>query len=206
MPEPHRRVPIRGPRICLRDHVVHLATAALLVVVVLVWGVRGGVLHETVAVGAVLGGLLAIYYTVMLYGGFRYDSGRHRWTWNGMQWKDLGELPSVDLPWGGFDAGDDLFGAVIAGLLAILAAIVSTLVLVVLAWAGLNLLGYAVYLLWLPTYVVLRYGVRLALVNRRRVQGDFLRAAGVAMLHGAGGGVVLGGCFGLIDALIRFWW
>jgi hypothetical protein len=201
----HRMELLRAPRICLRDHILLLAVAAVVVSFLLAWEVTGSAWRETVAVGSALAGLLTIYYTVMLYGGFRYDSGRHRWTWSGMQWRDLGDVPTVDF--GGcdfsFDAGGDLFGTLIAGLLALVWAISLAIALVVLAWIGVNLVSYVVYLLWIPTYIVLRYGVRLALVNRKRAQGDFMQALGIGLLHGACGGVVLGLCFWLIDVVIR---
>ncbi len=197
------------PRISLSSHIVVLVFALVIGLVAIGLGVHKSVLKESLVGSGFVFLALAVYYFVMLYRGVRYDNGVVRWSWKGVSWREtcesiaesgvnLGQIPTPD-----FDFGDDLIGGILAFLLGILVAIVLILLVIGLAWLGVNLLGFTMFVIWVPLYFLLRQGLRMALVNVRYCQGQALHALWIAVVHAAIGAIAVGVVFFLTEWLIR---
>jgi hypothetical protein len=192
---------LAASRISLRFHICLLVIFCAIGAFGIGFGVTASVLKESLLVAGFIFALLVPYYFVMLYHGVRYDNGIIKWKWQGVSLKDvteaLGEygvevnhLPS-------FDLGDNLLSGLLGILFCILAFIVLVLALILLAWIGINVAGFTVVLIWIPVYVLLKYGVRLALINVRYAKGHVLRSGLIALAHGTCAAAIMGGiCYG----------
>ncbi len=198
------------PRISLSSHIAVLVVALAIGLVAIGLGVHKSVFKESLVGSGFVFLALAVYYFVMLYRGMRYDHGVVRWSWKGVSWREtcesiaesgvnLGQIPTPD-----FDFGDDLIGCVLAFLLGILVAGCLILLLIGLAWLGVNLLGFTMLVIWVPLYYLVRQGLRMALVNVRYCQGQALHALWLAVVHAAIGAIAVGAVFFLAELLIRW--
>jgi hypothetical protein len=197
------------PRISLRAHILLLFFACLVAVTSIALSVKGPAHIEAMYAFFVVWLMMFVYYFVMIYHGIRYDNGLAQWKWNGMTKEDMLEalahsgidIGKISIP--DFDLGDNVFAAILAFLVTMMVSIIVLFAMVILAWAGVNLLGYSFILVWIPLYSLIKYGVRRALINVVYAQGKLLTSLMIAAFHGCIAGFSMGCVTFFTEILLR---
>lgn len=164
---------------------------------------------ETIYAAVFIFFTLTVYYFVMIYHGIRYDNGISKWKWDGVSIKDmLNEMANSGINVNGleipdFDFSDNLIGGIIGALIAIIIGFVVLGIIVLLTWLGINLVGYALVLAWIPLYILIKYGVRLALVNVKYAKGNIIRSAFLSLTHGCIGALSMAVVFYVTEFVVR---
>jgi hypothetical protein len=187
---------LAASRISLRFHLCLLIIFCAVGALGIGFGVTASLLKESLLVAGFIFALLFPYYFVMLYHGVRYDNGIVKWKWQGVSLKDVTKamenygFDSNELPT--FDLGDNLLTGLLGLLFSIFAFFILVIALLLLAWIGINVAGFTIVLIWIPIYVLLKFGVRLALINVRYAKGHVLRAGLLALAHGTCAAAIMG--------------
>ena len=84
---------------------------------------------------------------------------------------------------GVMDFGDSLFGSLVAFLASIIMAFIIGIVAVVLLWFGINIIGFLLFLAWIPLYALARYGIRIALTNVRKTKNNIAASLSYALVN-----------------------
>ena len=137
------------------------------------------------------------YYLFMLYWGVRYDNGFVQWKWGGLSINDMLTgikehgfdigLPDFSV----IDFGDNIFGVLIALVSSVIISLIVGVIAVVLIWVGLNVVGFTVFLAWIPLYAMARYGIRIALANVRMTKGSFSASFPFAFINAFVAGIAV---------------
>ena len=150
---------------------------------------------ESLLISAYAFAVFFVYYFIMLYRGVRYDNGYVQWKWGGLSLNDMisgikEHGFDIGVPdFGIMDLGDSIIGSLVAFLASILLAIIIGIVVVVLLWFGINVIGFVVFLAWIPLYALARYGIRIALTNVRKTKNNFFASLSYALVNAMVAGV-----------------
>jgi hypothetical protein len=200
------------PRVSLTTHIVLVSLAISVGLIAIGLGAKASVLAESLMAASFVMLFLLVYYWVMVYHGVRYDNGIVKWHWKGVSMKEmldsvnLPDLPdlsnSIDIP--SFDLADNLLGALWMFLVVILSAIILFAAAIALAWVGINVGLFLALIAWIPLYLLIRHGVRMALINVRYCSGRLGPSLLVAIVHATMGSMALGLVFFATEQLWRW--
>ena len=177
------------PKISLKDHIVILIIFSFVGALMISALAKISPGKESALVGIFVYITFLIYYYIMLFRGVRYDTGIVKWQWHGLKPDEMLEMVNKNgidvgpIKFESWDFGDDLFGIVIAFILSLIVYFVFLIIVLGLAWLGINLAGYVMYLAWIPLYALVRYGMRLSLSNVRKSKGNLSGSLYSAALH-----------------------
>ena len=177
------------PRISLKDHIVILFALSIVGIIVISIISKLTFGKESLLVGFFVYLIFLIYYFIMLYRGVRYDSGIVKWKWRGVKINEMIDgiqsngINIGPIKFDTWDFGDDLFGIIIVFFLSFFYYAIFLLLICGLAWAGFNIIGYFLYLAWIPLYGLARFGLRLALANTIKSKGNLLRSISASAVH-----------------------
>ena len=195
------------PKIKLGIHIAILLCVCLIGAISLAFKVKGSIFSESVNSGLLVLTIMSIYYFVMIYHGVRYDNGVVKWKWKNIPIGDtVKDLSSNGIDIGGvnfFDFGDNFLTGILAVLASILIGILLAFIIVFLLWIGINIAGYTVVLLWIPMYIFIKYGVRLALVNVAYAKGKIFKSLFMAIFHGSMAGLAMCLVTAITEVLVR---
>jgi hypothetical protein len=151
-----------------------------------------------------------VYYFTMLYRGVRYDNGYVQWKWGGLTINDMLTgikehgfdvgLPDFSM----IDIGDNIFGVLIAFILSVLISIIVGIIAVVLIWVGINVVGFGIFMAWIPLYAMARFGIRIALANVRKTKGSFSASFPYALINSIVAGIAAFSSNYVIERIILF--
>ena len=197
------------PKASLKTHIVLLLVFIVLGMIGIGISANGSVAIETVYAATFIFITLQIYYFIMIYNGVKYDNGITKWKWEGVSIKEMLEnmdsshidINKIEIP--SFDFGDNVIGAIIGAIVAVLLGVLILGVIVILSWIGVNLIGYAIFISWIPLYILVKYGVRLALVNVKYAKGNLVRSFFLSSFHGFIGAITMSIIFLLTEIIIR---
>ena len=206
-------MPPPSPRVPLLVHILCLLFVIVVGAVGIGLKVHATILAEAISAVAYVFAVLLTYYWFMIYRGVRYDNGIVQWRWQKVSVDDVMQgfgnadfqPPSsfISTSLESLDLGENLLLGILALLGMLLLWFIVMALLGFLVLVGVNVAGFSAVFAWIPLYISIKYGIRLALVNAKSAKGRLLRSGGLAALHALLGSLAMGVVFLLTELLVR---
>lgn len=198
-PAPRRVRTFAVPKLPLSLHISGVLMIAVLASFLVGWRLQQPTWNETLIVGTVIGLLLWLYFTVILYRRVRFDHGRISWAKPKVDDEAIKELRDQvlsNLPSPQVDLGEGCVPYII-GLVVFL--LVVAFLPWLIAW-GVEIGSLLVFAIAIPLYWMFRFSARLVIVHAARCNGDLPRSLLIGLFYAFTYAAVIGVIFHLLNS------
>ncbi len=192
------------PRYSLTAQIAGVIAVCIIATICVAAGLHRAPLQESLVEVAVLCAAMLVYFTVILYRGFRFDHGRISWRVPRIHPADVGDalthvqVPDISGVMPGVDSAEGCLGLIIAGAVAMLAVVLLT----ILVYCGIEAGMLIALLVAVPLYGIFRLSARMVIVHTRRCRGRLPMSLAIALPYAVLYTAAMGAVFYLIERML----